>query len=63
METSIGKGSHPSTLHLDAAAQLRQETLDKVAIGQAQVVTWEFFKDNSPKELKISPIVIILHVS
>jgi hypothetical protein len=63
LEAAIKKGAHPSALQPDAAGQLWEETLEKVAQGYARLVTWAEIKNNPPKNLKISPIAAIPHKS
>ena len=55
--------AHPSALQPEPAAQLRAETLEKVAQGYAHLVTWDSIKHNPPPTLKISPIAAIPHKS
>ncbi len=63
LEAAIAKGSHPSAMEPEVATQLRAETLEKVAQGYARLVTWAELKDDTPKNLKISPIAAIPHKS
>jgi hypothetical protein len=63
LEAAIEKGSHPSAMEPEAAGQLREETLEKVAQGYARLVTWAELKRDPPKNLKISPIAAIPHKS
>ena len=44
-------------------AQLQWEIDKKVQQGQARLVDWEDIKNNIPKQLKVSPIVMIPHKS
>ena len=60
-EEAMQRRAHPSALVPEAAAQLREETLEKVAQGYARLVTWAELKHNPPKNLKISPIAAIPH--
>jgi hypothetical protein len=60
MET-MAKGSHPSTLNVEAAVWLQWEMLEEVAKGQARIVTWEEIKENPLKELRISLVAMIPH--
>jgi hypothetical protein len=62
-EAAIHKGAHPSALIPEAAKQLREETLEKVAQGYARLVTWAAIKHTPPKMLKISLIAAIPHKS
>jgi hypothetical protein len=63
LNAAIQKGAHPSAMLPEAAAQLRAETLEKVAQGYARLVRWDDIKDNPPPNLKISPIAAIPHKS
>ena len=63
LEAAINKGAHPSAMTPEASAQLRAETLEKVAQGYARLVTWAELKHDPPKNLKISPIAAIPHKS
>jgi hypothetical protein len=63
LEAAIAKGSHPSAMEPEASAQLREETLEKVAQGYARLVEWTEVKRAPPKNLKISPIAAIPHKS
>jgi hypothetical protein len=63
LEAAITKGSHPSAMEPEAAAQLREETLEKVAQGYARLVNWSELRRAPPKNLKISPIAAIPHKS
>jgi hypothetical protein len=56
-------GPHQSALTPKAIAHFAKEADDKVQTNQACIVAWENIKDNPPRELKISPIVVILHKS
>jgi hypothetical protein len=63
LNAAIRKGAHPSAMLPEAATQLRDETLEKVAQGYARLVRWEDIKANPPPNLKISPIAAIPHKS
>ena len=63
LEAAMERGAHPSALLPEAATQLREETLEKVAQGYARLVSWASLKNNPPKNLKISPIAAIPHKS
>ena len=63
LEKAITKGAHLSAMDPIPAAQLREETLQKVAQGYARLVSWAELKWNPPKTLKISPIAAIPHKS
>ena len=54
LEAAIAKGAHPSAMVLEAAMQLRNETLEKVEQGYARLVTWDELKHDPPRNLKIS---------
>jgi hypothetical protein len=63
LDAAISKGSHPSAMEPEAAAQLREETLEKVGQGYARLVQWAELRRAPPKNLKISPIAAIPHKS
>jgi hypothetical protein len=63
LEEAITKGAHLSAMEPIPAAQLREETLEKVAQGYARLVSWAEIKQHPPKTLKISPIAAIPHKS
>ena len=63
LDAAILKGSHPSAMEPEAAAQLREETLEKVGQGYARLVQWAELQWAPPKNLKISPIAAIPHKS
>ena len=63
IEAAIARGAHPSTQLPEPAAQLWQETLEKIEQGYARLVAWDSIKDNPPPNLKISPIAAIPHKS
>jgi hypothetical protein len=53
LEAALHKGAHPSVMVPEAAEQLREETLEKVAQGYARLVRWSDIKNNPPPNLKI----------
>jgi hypothetical protein len=59
LDAAILKGSHPSAMEPEAAAQLRKEALEKVGQGYARLVQWAELRRAPPKNLKISPIAAI----
>jgi hypothetical protein len=63
LEAALHKGAHPLAMVPEAAEQLREETLEKVAQGYAPLVQWLDIKDNPPPNLRISPIAAIPHKS
>ena len=44
-----------------ASTAYQEEFNEKFARGQAKVFIWEDIKDNSPKQLKVSPLVMVSH--
>ena len=42
---------------------MRAETKDKVTQGYARVLPWSSIKHNIPRQLKLSPVVMIPHKS
>ena len=48
IQDAIDYAAHPSAQVPDAAAQLRQETLEKIQQGYARLVKWEDIKANPP---------------
>ena len=63
LTAAIHRGAHPSAAQLDAAMALRQETLEKVEQGFAQLIPWKKLLRHLPKKLKLSPIAAIPHKS
>ena len=63
IEAVITRGTHPSAQLPEPAAQLRQETPEKIEQGYAHLVAWDSIKDNPLPNLKISPIAAIPHKS
>jgi hypothetical protein len=63
MQEAVDRGPHQSALTDKAIAQFKGGVEEKVRIGQAILVAWDFIKDNPPPELKITPIAAIPHKS
>ena len=63
MKEAVENGAHISAMVPDAIKQLNEEVTTKELKGQCRVVRWDSICDNPPKELKISPIAMILHKS
>ncbi len=61
MWEAVEKGPHQSSLSPNALAHFAEESVAKVAAGQANLVLWDEIKDNPPSQLKISPIAAIPH--
>ncbi len=55
MWEAVEKGPHQSSLSPDALAHFAEESVAKVAAGQAKLVLWDEIKDNPSPQLKISP--------
>ena len=63
MWEAVAHGPHQSALSPEAQAHFSEEAAEKVRTKQAQIVLWDDIKDNSQKQLKISPIAAIPHKS
>ena len=63
LHAAIRQGPHASALVPAAMAQLDTEVAEKVQKGQVRLASWTSIKDNPPRELKISPIAMVLHLS
>ena len=63
MWEAVEKGPHQSSLSPNALAHFAEESVAKVAAGQAKLVLWDEIKDDPPPQLKISPIAAIPHKS
>jgi len=63
VEAAVQRGPHMSAKSPEAAACLRQEALEKVAQGEAEVIKWDDIKDALHPNLKISPLAAIPHKS
>jgi hypothetical protein len=61
MWEAVERGPHQSSLSPKALAHFAEESVAKVAAGQAKLVLWDEIKDNPPPQLKISLIVAIPH--
>ncbi len=61
MQAAVDRGPHRLALFNAAIAHFRVEVDKKVKIRHAKLVAWDSIKDNSPAELKISPIAAIPH--
>ncbi len=57
------RGPHQSSLSPESIAHFKAESKVKVEAGQATIVEWDDIKDNSPPQLKVSPITAIPHKS
>ncbi len=57
----VAQGPHQSALSPEAIAHFSAEAAKKVKAKQACIVAWDNIKDNPPHQLKILPIVAILH--
>ncbi len=47
----------------EAIQNFAEEIKENIRTNQVRVIEWDTIKDNPPSELKISPIVAILHKS
>ena len=52
LEAVIAKGTHPSALLPEPAAQLCTETLEKISQGYTQLVAWDNIKHDPPTKTK-----------
>ncbi len=60
---AVARGPHQSTLSPEAIAPFLAEAAEQFCTNQAHIVAWDDIKDNLPQQLKILPIVAILHKS
>jgi hypothetical protein len=60
---AVKQGPHVSALLVEVLKHFKEEALNKVATGQATIVDWDTIKDNTPPQMKVSPIAAILHKS
>ena len=63
MTAAVDWGPHRSALSPKAISYYHKEVVNKVAGGVATIVSWDDIKWNPPKNLKVSPISMILHKS
>jgi len=63
LEAAIQRGPHISAKSTEAAACLREEALEKVKQGYAEIVNWEDIKESPHPNLKISPLAAVPHKS
>jgi hypothetical protein len=63
MWEAVRQGPHQSALLPEAIAHFANKFAEKVRTKQDRIMAWDNIKDNPPRELKISPIVAILHKS
>jgi hypothetical protein len=63
MQEAVDRGPHCSALSKEAIAHFKAEVKEKLNIGQAKLMAWDYIKDNPPVELKISPFAAIPHKS
>ena len=63
MEAAVTRASHVSALQPEAMDQLVMEVEAKEKKGEYNVILWEDIKDNSPLEMKVSPLAMIPHKS
>ena len=59
MEAEIEQGTHVSALFPAAMEKLASKIESRLRQGQYTVVLWDDIKVNPPKQLKVSPIVMI----
>jgi len=63
LEAAVSRGPHTSATSKEAATCLRQEALEKVAQGEAEIFKWDDIKDAPHPNLKISPLAAVPHKS
>ena len=63
MEAAVTKGPHLSALEDDEISQIQVEAREKSAQGISNIVRWDDINQNSPSNLKISPLAMIPHKS
>jgi len=63
LEAEVNHGPHISATSMEAATCLRQEALEKVAQGEAEIFKWDDIKDAPHPNLKISPLAAYRRVS
>jgi hypothetical protein len=60
---AVARGPHQSSRSQDALAHFAEESVAKVAAGQATLFVWDDIEDDPPSQLKVSPIAAIPHKS
>jgi hypothetical protein len=60
---AVKRGPHQSAHTPEAITHFAEEAAEKMRTNQARIVAWDNIKDNPPRELKISPIVVMPHKS
>jgi len=63
LDTAVNRGPHISAWSSQAAICLREEALEKVQQGYAEIVNWDDIKENPHPNLKISPLTAVPHKS
>jgi hypothetical protein len=63
MTEAIERGPHKSALCQEALTHFAKEVAEKVAVGQATIVNWDYIKDNPPTQLKNLPVAANPHNS
>ena len=63
VELLLRRGPHRSAMIKKAVKQLRTETLEKEKQGYARVVKWRDIMNDMPRNLKLSPVVMVPHKS
>jgi len=63
LEAAVQRGPHISAKSEEAARCLREEAMEKVAQGEAEVIKWDDIKANPHPKLKISPLAAVPHKS
>jgi len=63
LEAAVLRGPHISAKSAEAARCLREEAMEKVAQGEAEIIKWDDIKANPHPKLKISPLAAVLHKS
>jgi len=63
LEAAVLRGPHISAKSAEAARCLREEAMEKVAQGEAEIIKWDDIKANPHPKLKISPLAAVPHKS
>jgi len=63
LEAAIQRGPHISAKSEEAARCLREEAMEKVAQGEAEVLSWDDIKNSPHPNLKVSPLAAVPHKS
>jgi hypothetical protein len=59
IEAAISQGPHQSALTPESLELIEEDVAYQVRAGYAEVVDWEWLKENPPAKLKISPLAVV----